>query len=289
MKTHIVIHLLPHELDDFEWQSKQFKIGSLYVNQNILIDATLNLNLIDWNNSSLPKNFIVDKFKRIEKLWDWCECKFNIDENKKCLGCNDARRNAIRATDADNILYLDSDLIFPENLLGMMTECSSLIDLDYYIISPQIVKLWDNTWDLLTNKNYIHNAPDLNRYYTSNPYEILTMDYGQSSLVPINNFKFGGGWFNLISTKLLKLTDIPDSLGSYGVDDSYVMICCNLLATKKYNVKQYVIENAVVTENYKYRLNFYKKYINYIDNKMTYRKTAEQNLVAEIEAFKNKI
>jgi hypothetical protein len=36
MTTQIVVHLLPHEIDWFEWQSKQFKIGSSYINTNII-------------------------------------------------------------------------------------------------------------------------------------------------------------------------------------------------------------------------------------------------------------
>ena len=50
MKTQIVVHLLPHELDYFEWQTKQFKIGSDYIDKNdkVIIDVTLNLNLVNW-------------------------------------------------------------------------------------------------------------------------------------------------------------------------------------------------------------------------------------------------
>ena len=34
MITQIVVHLLPHEIDWFEWQSKQFKLGSYYLDKN---------------------------------------------------------------------------------------------------------------------------------------------------------------------------------------------------------------------------------------------------------------
>jgi hypothetical protein len=34
MITQIVVHLLPHEIDWFEWQSKQFKLGSYYLDNN---------------------------------------------------------------------------------------------------------------------------------------------------------------------------------------------------------------------------------------------------------------
>ena len=114
MKTQIVVHLLPHELDYFEWQTKQFKIGSDYIDKNdkVIIDVTLNLNLVNWEESKLSKEFFIDKFNQIKLIWDWCESNFIIDEENKCLGCDDKRREAIRNTVADNILYLDSDLIY---------------------------------------------------------------------------------------------------------------------------------------------------------------------------------
>ena len=109
MTTQIVIHLLPQEIDWFEWQVKQLKQGSYYLEEEdkVIIDVTLNLNLIDWKKSKLPKQFFIDKFIQIERLCDWCDTQFITDEENKCLGCNDKRREAIRSTKADNILYLD--------------------------------------------------------------------------------------------------------------------------------------------------------------------------------------
>ena len=222
-------------------------------------------------------------------MWDWCQTNFIIDEENKCLGCDDKRRQSIRNSTSDNILYLDSDLIFSYELLYYIIEASKSINHDYYIISPQIVKIWDNTWDSITNSSYVNNLPDLNKYYNSNPYEILTKTFDEFNLKPVNGFKFGGGWFNLLSTKLLKLTDIPDSFGPYGVDDLYVMLCCDILKNKQYNVIQYVLENKIVTENYKYRVNPYLKYLKNIDKKDDFRKSATDNLNKELIKFKNKI
>jgi len=291
MITQIVVHLLPHELDWFEWQSKQFKIGSVYINKEdtVIIDVTLNLNLVDWEQSQLPKTFFIEKFNQIKSLWDWAQPNFVIDESNKCLGCNDKRRESIRNTIADNILYLDSDLIFPYELLYYSIEMSKQIEEEYYILSPQIVKLWDNTWDSITNNLYIKDKPDLQTYYNNNPFEILTKSFDEFELKKIENFKFGGGWFNLLSTKLLKLTDIPDSIGAYGVDDLYVMLCCNILSKNGYKIQQYIINNTLVTENYKYRFNPYIKYLKNIDMKEKYRNSAENNLQIELIKFQNRV
>jgi len=289
MTTQIVIHLLPHEIDWFEWQSKQFKLGSYYINDTVIIDVTLNLNLIDWSQSQLPKQFFIDKFNQIEKLWDWAQTQFIIDEENKCLGCDDKRRESIRSTTADNILYLDSDLIFKPELLSYMIESAKLVEQEYYIISPQTVRMWDESWDVITNQQYLSTPANMETYYTNDPFEIITHEQIDINLKSINQFKFGGGWFNLLSSKLLKLTDIPDSFGPYGIDDLYVMICCDIMKQKEYNVQQYVLENSIVIENFKYRWNSYKDFLYLIDNQAEYRKQAEDNMNKEITNFINKI
>ena len=289
MTTQIVVHLLPHEIDWFEWQSKQFKLGSYYIQDKVIIDVTLNLNLVDWNQSKLPKQFFIDKFNQIKLLWDWAETQFIIDEEYKCLGCDDKRREAIRSTIADNILYLDSDLLFKPELLNYIIESAKLINQDYYIISPQTVRMWDSSWDIITNKQYLNTPANMETYYANDPFKIITNSFEDLNLIPINQFKFGGGWFNLLSSKLLKLTDIPDSFGPYGIDDLYVMICCDIMKQKGYNIQQYVLENAVVIENFKYRWNPYKEYLHLINKQIEFRKQAEDNLNSEIQNFINKI
>jgi hypothetical protein len=287
MTTQIVIHLLPHEIDWFEWQSKQFKLGSYYISDKVIIDVTLNLNLTDWNQSQLPKQFFIDKFNQIKTLWDWSETQFMVDEENKCLGCDDKRREAIRSTKADNILYLDSDLLFNPELLGYMIESSKLSENEYYIISPQTVRMWDDSWDVITNQKYLTTPADMETYYANDPFKVIMQEQLNLNLKPIDQFKFGGGWFNLLSTKLLKLTDIPDSFGPYGVDDTYVMICCDIMKQKGYNIQQYVLENAIVTENFKYRWNPYKNYLSLIDKQSEFRQIAESNLNKEIQNFIN--
>jgi glycosyltransferase involved in cell wall biosynthesis len=289
MTTQIVVHLLPHEIDWFEWQSKQFKLGSYFVQNKIIIDVTLNLNLIDWKQSKLPKEFFITKFRQIESLWDWTESQFIIDEENRCLGCDDKRREAIRSTTADNILYLDSDIVFKPELLGYITEYAKLIKEEYYIISPQTVRLWDSSWDIITNTHFLDTPANMETYYGNDPFKVVQIESESIGLSPIETFKFGGGWFNLLSTKLLKLTDIPDSFGPYGIDDLYVMICCDLMKQKRYNVQQYVLEGIVVIENFKYRWNPYKDFLHSIDRQAEFRTTAEDNLQTEIQNFINKI
>jgi hypothetical protein len=292
MITQIVVHLLPHEIDWFEWQSKQFKLGSYYIipDDKVIIDVTLNLNLVNWDESQLPKQFFIDKFDQIKQLWDWAETKFTVDEENKCLGCDDKRREAIRSTIADNILYLDSDLIFKPELLSYIIQASKVAETEYYIISPQTARMWDSSWDVITNKHYLETPANMETYYANDPFKTITVTpSNEISLTPIPEFKFGGGWFNLLSTKLLKITDIPDSFGPYGIDDLYVMVCCNLMKQKNYPVQQYVLTDTIVIENFKYRWNPYKNYLSLIDKQIEFRTQAEFNFPPEIQNFINKI
>jgi hypothetical protein len=287
MITQIVVHLLPHEIDWFEWQVKQLKIGSVYIEDKILMDVTLNLNLVDWKNSKIPKQYFIDKFNNIIKYLDWCETIININSDNTCLGVDDKRRDSIRLSSSDNIVYLDCDIIFKPETLALLINGAKQIKNEYYIISPQTTKLWDGTWDVLVNEKYINNPYGSER--TIDPYSILTEDYDEISLTPVDVFKFGGGWFNLLSTKLLKLTDIPDSFGPYGIDDTYVMMCCDIMKQKQLNPQQYVMGNLMVAENYKYRDNPYIKYLKVIDKKDEYRIQAENNLQIELNKFNNKL
>jgi len=284
MTTHIIIHVLPHEIDWFEWQAKQLKIGSSLINgSEITVDVTLNLNLTNWMKSSIPKSFFISKFKHIKSYFDWCNIVFDINEDGSCLGIDDKRRKSIRQYNADNFVYLDCDVVFPVETLSILIECSKHIKNEYYIISPQVPKLWDNTWDVLVNKKYLSHHYGFERIV--DPYSIISHVEGMY-LKPIDTFKFGGGWFNLISSNLLKLTDIPDSFGPYGVDDTYVMECCNIMVSKKYDVKQYVVDGLVVDEDYKYRdENTYKYYLYNLDRKDKYRKQAENNFTKEVLKF----
>lgn len=287
MITQIIIHLLPHEIDWFEWQAKQLKIGSCYIEDKIIVDVTLNLNLTDWNNSQIPKQYFTDKFSQIEQLFDWCETIFDVDENNRCLGIDDKRRNSIRNSNPDNFIYLDCDIIFKPETLALLINGAKTINNDYYIVSPQTPKLWDFTWDVLVNNLYLDKQYGFEK--TVDPYSILNTDYGEISLSPINVFKFGGGWFNLLSTKLLKLTDIPDSFGPYGIDDTYVMYCCEIMKQKQLNPQQYIINNLVVAENYKYRVNPYSQYLNIINKKDEYRIQAENNFQIELNKFYSRL
>jgi hypothetical protein len=54
---------------------------------------------------------------------------------------------------------------------------------------------------------------------------------------------------------------------------------------KGYNPQQYVLENSIVIENFKYRWNPYKDYLYLINRQDEFRTQAENNLNIEIQNF----
>jgi len=290
MKTQIVVHLLPQEIDWFEWQSKQFKQGSYYLDDDdeIIIDVTLNLNLVNWQESSMPKQFFIDKFNQLKQFWDWAEVKFEVDQEGKCRGCDDKRRDSIRTTTADNILYLDCDLIFRPETLKYMLNASRSVDSEYYILTPQVVRLWDDTWDVIVNDRYLMK-PFGQGYKEEDPFAAVLSTVDEVGIRRVPFFKFGGGWFNLLSTKLLKLVDVPDSFGPYGVDDTFVMMCSSEMTKKGYKVLQYVVTELIVAENIKYRCNPYINFLSLINKQDEFRKIAEDNLPREVQNFRDRL
>jgi hypothetical protein len=147
--------------------------------------------------------------------------------------------------------------------------------------------MWDSSWDVITNKEYLHDTASVEAYYSNDPFKLIAKDINNIELKKIDEFKFGGGWFNLLSTKLLKLTDIPDSFGPYGVDDLYVMECCNIMKLAGIKVNQYIVDGLIVIENFKYRKNYHKDFLYLIDNQKEYKLQAESNLNKEIQNFIN--
>ena len=82
---------------------------------------------------------------------------------------------------------------------------------------------------------------------------------------------------------------MPDSFGPYGVDDLYVMLCCNVIKQKGYDVQQYVLEGIIIAENLKYRWNPYNSLLSLINKQDEFREQAESNLNKELEFFINRI
>ena len=157
--------------------------------------------------------------------------------------------------------------------------------------------MWDEGWNIISNERYIPMGYDSKIWLKYDPFKLDSEVYQYLDKVIVrkfDDFKFGGGWFNIFSSNLLEFIDIPDSLSSYGLDDTFIVDCANIMKERGYDISQYIIDNMVVCENRKYRdLNPYNNLIEdlTIDEsfKQRYRDNAQLHYPSEIEKFKNRL
>lgn len=303
-----VIHCLPREIDQLERVLNSLYEAYLFVEDevNIVLDVTLNLNeeFTDWSRSILTKDFFENKFNILKEIHSWADCKFEVEANRKCLGINDKRRSSINDNiESDYILYLDLDLFFPKYIflpivqLLRQTQSSS-----YIIISPELVKLWDNSWDILVNEKFAKE--EYGFYENFDPYRVNELAYsnlveGKLAIRELPLIKFGGGWFNIFSKKLLKFINIPKSLGPYGLDDTFIMMGANIMKERGMEVKQYCLQGIICAENIKYSIYNHNPYSDLIfDNsfvekgrqfKQKFRENANINFQPELNKFTSKL
>ena len=304
VKLQIVLHCLPREIDEVERICNHLQRSSHFLNKDdkVILNFTLNTSdtLTDWSKSKLPKEFFIEKWKMMEQRSDWTYKNiFEINTDDTCLGCNDKRRNSIRkySNDVTHFMYLDTDVHFSVYNLSYVFRAIEQIKNEYHIISSQLLRLWDEGWNIISNDRFIPMGYDSKIWLKFDPFGIDSEVINHSenlSLKEIPFIKFGGGWFNIFSSNLLKFIDIPDSLSSYGLDDTFISDGANLMKQNGYDVSQYILDNMVVCENRKYRdLNPYNDMIEdlTIDEsfKQKYRDNAQKHYSSEIEKLKNRL
>jgi hypothetical protein len=288
MKVVISIFCLPYEIDELENTLNQLKKASYYIDNKVeyVLDVTMTVStkMVNWDKSSLPLKYFVDKFSKLSSQVDWCEKHFQTSDT--ILGCVSQRRESLKKhNDVDYFIWLDCDIIFDERTLSyiQMTMIQTQKDYPNSIITPELVRIWDNTWDVLVNENFIDKPHEYNQ--TNDPYKDSGIK-GDISIEPVLNknspqsrFKFAGGWFTCISGPLLRRIGIPEEFGHYGFEDTFVMVASEkLMRTSDYKVHQFKIKNLVVCENYKYRDN--KHYLNGLsayDRREEFKNKAQSN------------
>jgi len=294
MKVVISIFCLPYEIDDLENTLNQLKKASHYIDKKIdwYLDVTMCLadDMVNWNKSSLPKKFFEDKLLKLLSTTDWCTK--NIQTSTEIKGCVSQRRYSLeKHREADYFIWLDTDIIFDERTLFYMEEGMKGTNKDFLnsIITPEIVRIWDNTWDCIVNEQFLDKPLDY--HLTNDPYKDNGIK-GDISIVSVLNsnspqsrFKFAGGWFTCISGKLLNRIGIPDSFAHYGYEDTFLMVGSEKLV-KEQNEKiyQFKIKNLVVCENYKYRgHHHYLNSLSVYDRREEFKKISHDNFLSELK------
>ena len=270
-KSKVVIQILPmvNDIDYLERTLFILKQNSLYVDKDkfyIILDVALPTSsyLVDWDNSILKQDYFINKLKNLEKYADWCD-EYYLYADNNIKGCVDyCIKNIHKYKEADDMIWLDIDIMFNPYTLSTVLESSLEIKSiqSKYIITPECVKLWDNTWDVLTNDYFQDKSYG---YERQNDPIIDTFNvYGDISLESTGTFKFGGSWFTLYSKELLDYIDFPLGIEGYSPIDTIIMEFCK----RTPEVTQYKIKNLIIGEDYKHiDRTLYNQYVKTIDRR----------------------
>ena len=247
----IVCHLMPWELDHALLAFIKFRKSFEKIPKDIHVKLSCVLNvsdfLIDWNTSKLPKEFFVQKFKELKSIVDCFDVERYdvVDYTDKIYGHLDLQRDS-STDDVDGYIYFCPDRNFDDTALAYLCIAAKQVEEKYCIISTEIYKAWDSTWDVITNSKYM-NVPYGN-WDKECPFKLeVENESNDVSLEKIDQFKFAG-WFEYYSRDFVNvLTKIPDEWNGYGPWDYYAMLISYQVMREipKVNVSQYVLRGKI--------------------------------------------
>jgi hypothetical protein len=280
---HVVfsVFIFPWEIDGLERILSDLKQASCFLSNDVKYTLSVTMDVsdsrINWQDSKIPKQFFIDKFENLKPLCNWCDAEFDTNQSLDCFGSAGKRRkDSVKYKDkCDLFVWLDPDMYFPMHILQVLEVAIGQISDKNYIITPELIRYWDNSWDIITNKKYLREPHNHRDYFDMYSVNQVAQELDAPYIEKIPSIKFGGGWFTCISHDLLQLSTVPDFIGPYGPDDTWLTTFA--LNHRPSKSCQYVMRNIVVTE-------IGKKYI--VDNH--YKKYLKLNDV-DIEAHKAKI
>jgi hypothetical protein len=248
--------------------------------------------LTNWEESFLPKDYIWQRTAELcKKYLGWCEYELRIETESEILGCVSQRRMSLKNNpDADFFIWLDCDFLFKDTTLFYIASAFKMLKeggINEFVVTPQFVKQWDNTWDVIVNERFWNHQLDYE--LIADVYEDTLPEYGEVGVQEIQAHKFAGGWFTCLSGDLLRKTGIPESFGHYGLEDTYVTECMNIMKSKNDYISQFVVQNLVIGESYTQRPNeTIKQFIASKNRKAEFTKIANDNFKIELENFYKK-
>ena len=157
-----------------------------------------------------------------------------------------------------------------------------------YFITPQTVKIGtdlDSTWDVLVHKDYQNK--EYTYYLTHDPSLTYNQEIENVNVKISPNFKFACGWFTLYSKGILDFIGIPEWLGHYGPEDTFMMYVSEAIKNK-HSITQYILEGIYISENYVSRDSSFIGKLSSNNLKQVFRQQAENNFQTELNKFINK-
>jgi len=295
----ISIFALPHEIDDLHITLYNLKRNAAMLPHDIQIDLDITFcvssEVVDWDNSTLPRQFFLDKFESFSPLWNWSASPIvHVEFQSQILGCVSHRRATLGSMDGyDFTIWLDGDMMFSDHtLLYLISSYRAALDHGHHntIITPQFVRQWDTSWDILVHDQFLEKP--LMYHESADIISDVLYTHDNMQLVPLPTFKFAGGWCTLLSNSLLRIIGIPDELGHYGLEDTFIVESCKLLRQQNHVSKpqQFSVKGLVAGENYVYRkTNPYLPYIHPRNRKLEFSEIAARNFNKCLQDFSRRV
>lgn len=252
MNIKITYHIMPWEIDYALLSFTQLKKSKYHLPNDvyITIDSVLNLSsyVINWEQSKLPKEFFIEKYNQISNLLIDYTHNQKIYNGNELYGHLELQRDCI-SPKIDYYISICPDMYFSEYLLLYLIESARCIPNKYFVVTPQISKLWDYTWDEITNPIYqdipYDSWSDVDIFDIRNN---LKNSLQESSLLPTNKNKWAG-WFDLFSKSFYeKLSPIQDNWSGYGPWDWYSMMLAEYAREKGVDFQQYLLQGETIFE-----------------------------------------
>lgn len=295
---------MPWEIDHALFIVDKLKRSSYYIdsNDNIYIDTVLNLSskIIDWEQSVLKKEHFIDKYNLlINILKGRFIHKPKIFDEDTIYGHLNLQKEAI-SPEIDVYVGICCDISFHEHLLYYLIESAKQVKDEYFVITPQIFRCWDSSWDCLVHEKFKSVPCTQCIDVDIHEIEFHMKDVGLPELKKLNQFKFAG-WFDLYSKNFYeKLVPVLTEWNGYGPWDLYSMTICSLSKQYGVNVEEYVLTNQLIWfydvgnirnfENYgkdgQLKL-FYKKQLSLKLDRTEQRANIENNFNAHIKNWHN--
>jgi hypothetical protein len=290
---------MPWEIDYAFMSFTQLKKTSFHTPDDveIRIDAALNCSnhLIDWDNTKLPKQFFIDKFNSLLVLLKDYTVNPIIYEGDDNYGFFDVQKLAYEK-DVDYYMGLCPDVYFSEYVIPLFLESVKQIPNKYFVITTEIYKMWDSTWDEITNEKYL-NIP----YEKWNEGDIFKIRYDLKNdtedvyLSKTNKSKWAW-WCDFYSKEFYEtIAPIPDEWIGYGGWDYYSMLISEAIKSKGADFQQYILKGQTAFE---YTIGdfknggftkYHKDYFSIKTNAIEQRKIFEENLPYYLNRQVNKL
>lgn len=251
-KVKITYHIMPWEIDFALISFMQLKKSKYYIDPSFHIKVTAVLNmsdyLIDWNNTKLPKELFKQKFKDLGALLINYEYDPVIIESDKIYGILDMQKDSYEP-DIDYYINITQDMYFSETLLTNLLESTKHIKNKYYVVTPEIYKMWDWTWDEITNKKYI-DVP----YSDWSKADIFDIRYDLKTsndelLLQQTSRSKWAWWLDLYNKEFYEdFAPVQDNMKGYGAWDWYTLMLTEYAKARGVDFQQYVLRGQTIFE-----------------------------------------